>query len=45
MQIGAGLLAAGHPAHAAHPVELLDQAYRLSGIYDASPPHSAKFPE
>ena len=40
MQIGAGLLAAGLPARAAHPVELLDEAYRLHGIYDpAGPAH------
>lgn len=40
MQIGAGLLAAELPARAAHPVELLDEAYRLNGIYEtAGPPH------
>jgi glycolate oxidase iron-sulfur subunit len=33
MQIGAGLLAAGHPARAAHPIELLDEAYRIGGVY------------
>ena len=33
MQIGAGLLAAGIPARVAHPVELLDEAYRLHGVY------------
>jgi glycolate oxidase iron-sulfur subunit len=38
MQIGAGLLAAGLPTRAAHPVELLDEAYRLQGLYDAAGP-------
>jgi glycolate oxidase iron-sulfur subunit len=38
MQVGAGLLAAALPARAAHPVELLDEAYRLHGIYDAAGP-------
>lgn len=33
MQIGAGLLAAGLPIRAAHPVELLDEAYRAAGLY------------
>lgn len=37
MQIGAGLLAAGIPTRTAHPVELLDEAYRASGYYDANP--------
>ena len=36
MQIGAGLLAADLPARAAHPVELLDEAYRLNGVYDTA---------
>jgi glycolate oxidase iron-sulfur subunit len=40
MQIGAGLLAAGIPARVAHPVELLDEAYRLGGVYEpAGPAH------
>lgn len=34
MQIGAGLLADGIPARAAHPVELLDEAYGRGGIYE-----------
>jgi glycolate oxidase iron-sulfur subunit len=38
MQIGAGLLAAGIEARAAHPVELLDEAYRLNGLYDHGEP-------
>jgi glycolate oxidase iron-sulfur subunit len=33
MQIGAGLRAAGLPAHVRHPVELLDFAYARSGMY------------
>jgi len=33
MQIGAGLLAAGLPIRAVHPVELLDQAYAAGGLY------------
>jgi len=37
MQIGAGMLAAGLPVRIAHPVELLDEAYRASGYYDAEP--------
>ena len=40
MQIGAGLLSAGHPARVAHPIELLDEAYRLGGVYD--PPGPAR---
>ncbi len=35
MQIGAGLLAAGLPIRAVHPVELLDQAYAAGGLYEA----------
>lgn len=35
MQIGAGLLSAGLPIHAVHPVELLDWAYRAGGQYAA----------
>jgi glycolate oxidase iron-sulfur subunit len=38
MQIGAGLLAAGLPARAAHPVELLDEAYRAQGLDAATGP-------
>lgn len=34
MQIGAGLAAAGLSAHARHPVELLDDAYRAAGRYE-----------
>ncbi len=34
MQIGAGLRAAGLPIGVAHPVELLDHAYRAAGFYD-----------
>ena len=33
MQIGAGLRAAGLPVQVAHPVELLDESYRLGGVY------------
>jgi len=35
MQIGAGCLAGGLPVRVAHPVELLDEAYRSGGVYDA----------
>ncbi len=38
MQIGAGLLAADIAARAAHPVELLDEAYRLHGAYGPGEP-------
>jgi len=34
MQIGAGCLAGGLPMRVAHPVELLDEAYRSGGVYD-----------
>jgi glycolate oxidase iron-sulfur subunit len=34
MQIGAGLAAAGVPAQARHPIELLDDAYRAAGRYE-----------
>lgn len=40
MQIGAGLLAAGHPGRVAHPVELLDEAYRVGGVYGPPGPTS-----
>jgi hypothetical protein len=33
MQIGAGVRAAGLPIRVVHPVELLDESYRLGGIY------------
>lgn len=33
MQIGAGLLADGLPARVAHPIELLDEAYQIGGVY------------
>jgi len=33
MQLGAGLAAAGVPASARHPVELLDESYRAAGYY------------
>jgi glycolate oxidase iron-sulfur subunit len=33
MQLGAGLRAAGVPAVALHPVELLDASYRAAGLY------------
>jgi glycolate oxidase iron-sulfur subunit len=33
MQLGAGLAAAGVPATARHPVELLDESYRAAGYY------------
>jgi glycolate oxidase iron-sulfur subunit len=33
MQIGAGLRAAGLPIRVAHPVELLDESYRVAGMY------------
>jgi glycolate oxidase iron-sulfur subunit len=34
MQIGAGIRAAGLPIRVAHPVELLDESYRVGGVYD-----------
>ena len=34
MQIGAGLAAAGLDIRVAHPVELLDESYRLGGVYE-----------
>jgi glycolate oxidase iron-sulfur subunit len=34
MQLGAGLAAAGVPAHVRHPVELLDESYRAAGYYE-----------
>lgn len=37
MQVGAGLAAAGLPVRVAHPVELLDEAYRRNGVYDSPP--------
>jgi len=33
MQIGAGVRAAGLPIRVAHPVELLDESYRVGGVY------------
>jgi glycolate oxidase iron-sulfur subunit len=33
MQIGAGVRAAGLPIRVVHPVELLDESYRLGGVY------------
>jgi hypothetical protein len=33
MQIGAGVRAAGLPIRVVHPVELLDQSYRIGGVY------------
>ena len=39
MQIGAGMRAAGLPIRVAHPVELLDESYRVGGIYQ--PPINA----
>lgn len=36
MQIGAGLIAAGLPITAVHPVELLDWGYRAAGLYDTA---------
>jgi glycolate dehydrogenase iron-sulfur subunit len=33
MQIGAGVLAAGLPIRVMHPVELLDEAYQIAGLY------------
>jgi hypothetical protein len=33
MQIGAGLAASPHAIPVRHPVEILDQAYALSGRY------------
>jgi glycolate oxidase iron-sulfur subunit len=33
MQLGAGLAAAGMPAAVRHPVELLDESYRVAGYY------------
>jgi glycolate oxidase iron-sulfur subunit len=37
MQIGAGVRAAGLPIRVVHPVELLDQSYRVGGVYAATP--------
>jgi glycolate oxidase iron-sulfur subunit len=34
MQLGAGLAAAGIPARVRHPIELLDDAYRIAGRYE-----------
>ena len=34
MQLGAGLAAAGISARARHPVELLDESYRVAGFYE-----------
>jgi glycolate oxidase iron-sulfur subunit len=34
MQLGAALAAAGIPARARHPVELLDDSYRAAGRYE-----------
>ena len=36
MQIGAGVRAAGLPIRVAHPVELLDESYRVGGVYGES---------
>ena len=33
MQIGAGVRAVGLPIRVAHPVELLDESYRVGGVY------------
>jgi glycolate oxidase iron-sulfur subunit len=33
MQIGAGVRAAGLPIRVVHPVELLDESYRIGGVY------------
>jgi len=33
MQIGAGVRAAGLPIRVLHPVELLDESYRVGGVY------------
>jgi len=38
MQIGAGVLAARFPARVAHPVELLDEAYTMHGVYGPAGP-------
>jgi len=38
MQIGAGLLAAGLDMTVAHPVELLDESYRVGSVYGRPPP-------
>jgi glycolate oxidase iron-sulfur subunit len=38
MQIGAGLVADALPVRVAHPVELLDAAYQVSGVYDPPDP-------
>lgn len=43
MQVGAGLLAEGLPTRVAHPVELLDEAYRLHGVYAPLDPPPARF--
>ena len=39
MQIGAGLRRAGVPAHAVHPVELLDASYANAGAPGSAAPH------
>jgi glycolate oxidase iron-sulfur subunit len=46
MQIGAGLRAAGLPIRVAHPVELLDESYRLGGVYgvDGAEPSAHRSP-
>jgi len=38
MQIGAGVRAAGLPIRVVHPVELLDESYRLGGLYEGAGP-------
>ncbi|MBA3497620.1 MAG: (Fe-S)-binding protein [Gemmatimonadales bacterium] len=35
MQIGGGVRAAGLPIRLAHPVELLDESYRVGGVYES----------
>jgi Fe-S oxidoreductase len=34
MQIGAGIRAARLPIRVVHPVELLDESYRIGAVYD-----------
>jgi glycolate oxidase iron-sulfur subunit len=38
MQIGAGVRAAGLAIRVVHPVELLDESYRVGGVYGGARP-------
>jgi glycolate oxidase iron-sulfur subunit len=42
MQIGAGVRAAGLPIRVLHPVELLDESYRVGGVYGRVRPTTPK---